>query len=100
MIPRPPSSTRTDTLLPYTTLCRSLQGRGKEPRRHLYLRSGSAEVPGVDAARTQQRAQLAQAGCLDLPHALATVVQATSDRLQRLRLVAVQPEAEIGRAHV
>src|SRR3546814_11805496 len=28
MIRRPPRSTRTDTLFPYTTLFRSLQGRG------------------------------------------------------------------------
>src|SRR3546814_14997001 len=27
MIPRPPRSTRTDTLLPYTTLCRSPNGQ-------------------------------------------------------------------------
>src|SRR3546814_7539606 len=42
MIRRPPRSTRTDTLLPYTTLCRSAQAHadlglepaGKGPRRH------------------------------------------------------------------
>src|SRR3546814_5077131 len=28
---RPPRSTRTDTLFPYTTLCRSRAGRGERP---------------------------------------------------------------------
>src|SRR3546814_7898139 len=32
MIPRPPRSTRTDTLFPYTTLFRSPQPRASEPR--------------------------------------------------------------------
>src|SRR3546814_10335300 len=31
MIRRPPRSTRTDTLFPYTTLFRSAEGRGGEP---------------------------------------------------------------------
>src|SRR3546814_10556964 len=34
MIPRPPRSTRTDTLFPYTTLFRSRRGAGRDrPRR-------------------------------------------------------------------
>src|SRR3546814_1248969 len=33
MIRRPPRSTRTDTLFPYTTLFRSQQGDREEPRR-------------------------------------------------------------------
>src|SRR3546814_12953796 len=33
MIRRPPRSTRTDTLLPYTTLCRSLKPRPKQNSR-------------------------------------------------------------------
>src|SRR3546814_2600589 len=35
MIRRPPRATRTDTLLPYTTLFRSLPSQGEEPRRKL-----------------------------------------------------------------
>src|SRR3546814_3027041 len=31
MIRRPPRSTRTDTLFPYTTLFRSIRGRGRPP---------------------------------------------------------------------
>src|SRR3546814_6723566 len=33
MIRRPPRSTRTDTLFPYTTLCRSLRALQRQPRR-------------------------------------------------------------------
>src|SRR3546814_12267660 len=42
MIPRPPRSTRTDTLFPYTTLCRSLAwlfGAGFAPMVALWLSS-------------------------------------------------------------
>src|SRR3546814_4358943 len=37
MLRRPPSSTRTDTLFPYTTLCRSVDGRccGREGARQV-----------------------------------------------------------------
>src|SRR3546814_18330783 len=51
MIRRPPRSTRTDTLFPYTTLFRSLPGvraRGKNDRR---LRAASARDRAVQAAR-------------------------------------------------
>src|SRR3546814_7780613 len=40
MIRRPPRSTRTDTLFPYTTLCRSLGG----PRPHRQHRQGRLEL--------------------------------------------------------
>src|SRR3546814_17028179 len=33
MIPRPPRSTRTDTLFPYTTLFRSIEGEGRDEER-------------------------------------------------------------------
>src|SRR3546814_15389974 len=33
MIRRPPRSTRTDTLFPYTTLFRSFRGAGHQPRK-------------------------------------------------------------------
>src|SRR3546814_16790464 len=36
MIRRPPRSTRTDTLFPYTTLFRSVEGRGKVPELAAY----------------------------------------------------------------
>src|SRR3546814_17587523 len=42
MIRRPPRSTRTDTLFPYTTLFRS--GAQALPRRHAYPRTGAART--------------------------------------------------------
>src|SRR3546814_15506961 len=49
MTPRPPRSTRTDTLFPYTTLFRSprMAGHALPPR---CLRAGRAQRPGVRSA--------------------------------------------------
>src|SRR3546814_1997940 len=49
MIRRPPRSTRTDTLFPYTTLFRSLEdglGQGREPQAALDEPTGEAEALG------------------------------------------------------
>src|SRR3546814_6829542 len=59
MIRRPPRSTRTDTLFPYTTLFRSLQSRlgAQRPRRPVELRIDLAEQGEHRLAqRTGQRA--------------------------------------------
>src|SRR3546814_1727975 len=48
MIRRPPRSTRTDTLVPYTTLCRALDGAGIELRRRQRHDRGHGEVAGHD----------------------------------------------------
>src|SRR3546814_17170277 len=57
MIRRPPRSTRTDTLFPYTTLFRSDHDRGCDTR--LELLRGSiellAELHDVDAILTERR---------------------------------------------
>src|SRR3546814_18233674 len=55
MIRRPPRSTRTDTLLPYTTLFRSLRelqgfGEGQAPARRLCRRLADDVAPAADAA--------------------------------------------------
>src|SRR3546814_1295600 len=47
MIRRPPRSTRTDTLFPYTTLCRSRRRRPGRSRTH---RGGPARRPGGGGA--------------------------------------------------
>src|SRR3546814_9523103 len=47
MIRRPPRSTRTATLLPYTTLCRSLDGTGLDGVEH--LQAGNDFTTGKDA---------------------------------------------------
>src|SRR3546814_18613551 len=52
MIRRPPRSTRTDTLFPYTTLFRSLGGRlqrGTDAREHLVEGCEVAHLLGADA---------------------------------------------------
>src|SRR3546814_12328429 len=47
MIPRPPRTTRTDTLLPYTTLCRSDNAVGHSEEPHpLARRAGQRHVAG------------------------------------------------------
>src|SRR3546814_7550374 len=48
MIPLPPRSTRTDTLVPYTTLFRSdrLRAGPRQPERHVHP-EGVAQAPGV-----------------------------------------------------
>src|SRR3546814_9094844 len=54
MIRRPPRSTRTDTLFPYTTLFRSARPRvGRRQRQHPWQRNGAPEgmpeaVVGMD----------------------------------------------------
>src|SRR3546814_15530187 len=49
MIRRPPSSTRTDTLFPYTTLCRSVDvGGAADQRDDLVQRVEGLEVALVD----------------------------------------------------
>src|SRR3546814_15060842 len=44
MIPRPPRSTRTDTLFPYTTLFRSEAGESQEERKHLLEKLDALEL--------------------------------------------------------
>src|SRR5688572_13903256 len=63
------------------------------PQRLAAALGASAEIGGVDAACLQERPELAEPGRLDLPDALAAVVEPPADRLQRLRLFAVQPES-------
>src|SRR3546814_6690359 len=59
MIPRPPRSNRTDTLFPYTTLCRSLV---PTPAPNIVI--NNVPVPGFDGAREQilERASPQHAG--------------------------------------
>src|SRR3546814_20815567 len=45
MIRRPPRSTRTDTLFPYTTLFRSEQGIDRSPQSGVASREGQARCP-------------------------------------------------------
>src|SRR3546814_6118631 len=66
MIRRPPRSTRTDTLVPYTTLFRSLrrdpdaqplaiESRGRAARLHGRVEGGGDEIFGGDAGAALHR---------------------------------------------
>src|SRR3546814_6859550 len=71
MIRRPPRSTRTDTLFPYTTLFRSVQGQA-EPgdqaaARPLRQGEGGAEAPRRRVPRLQRRAARSGAGAVRCP---------------------------------
>src|SRR3546814_12208199 len=71
MIPRPPRSTRTDTLFPYTTLCRSiavgtvetLDLDAKDPRRVIARLKVEADVP----VKVDTRAKLSITGLTGVP---------------------------------
>src|SRR3546814_6363223 len=60
MIRRPPRSTRTDTLFPYTTLFRSFGQRRKMLRRSLadHVPSGALEAAGIDPTRRAEELAL------------------------------------------
>src|SRR3546814_4537117 len=60
MIRRPPRSTRTDTLLPYTTLFRSLRGIG--PRLRRAWRAGGADGRFPAGAGSCRRQRMRAAG--------------------------------------
>src|SRR3546814_18102568 len=68
MIRRPPRSTRTDTLFPYTTLCRSVAPLQLQPALH-DLRGGRAAAQQQQSARDQRR------------HARATTARVPSHHL-------------------
>src|SRR3546814_6683282 len=105
MIRRPPRSTRTDTLFPYTTLFRSVE--------HLHLRIGEAPVPvargvyGLVARRADQPVRVA--GENRAQHGVGGNVlrgvrrEMAAGRDQDLGWLPVDGcarQAEIGRAHV
>src|SRR3546814_3407240 len=57
MIRRPPRSTRTDTLFPYTTLFRSRRARHPRPFRPALRRNACAETEGAVSGRRGHRHQ-------------------------------------------
>src|SRR3546814_3274277 len=116
MIRRPPRSTRTDTLFPYTTLFRSsvaaITGEDGIEAVRLNLRAISAldllhELP-ADRTRQVRRSRLRQIDLLDLVPMLEQCRmglrrdQARIGTLVAARIVGIHRERreEIGRAHV
>src|SRR3546814_17466622 len=78
MIRRPPRSTRTDTLFPYTTLFRSDELHDDLSRRTLELAPGDTEG-GMDLLRRYQKEMTLRIAAADLSGALPLVQ--VSDRL-------------------
>src|SRR3546814_18359969 len=80
MIRRPPRSTRTDTLFPYTTLCRSRRRpRGVHVQRR--LRRRAAAVPGGAAGKLSRSTRSAAFPLRSIPKKRLHLV--LSDRANR-----------------
>src|SRR3546814_1153854 len=78
MTRRPPRSTRTDTLFPYTTLCRS------DPPCREAMGRGTAAVGGGGGAATSRHRPLRQRCALPPPHGFATRSEEHTSELQSL----------------
>src|SRR3546814_11079688 len=81
MIRRPPRSTRTDTLVPYTTLFRSLFGQPHEHRR---------DLPAVIARLGHEGAHDEHAVGFDCDLAVVALTKAAARSLHAPRFVIVQ----------
>src|SRR3546814_12556948 len=98
MMRRPPITRRTDTLLPYTTLCRSATARSASPRPRSNERprvGKSSAPPGFGRA----------AHCVHACGAGTMTAEIGFDDFHKVdirvgTIVEVQPFPEIGRAHV
>src|SRR3546814_13546969 len=87
MIRRPPSSTRTATLVPYTTLVRSAEAL-------LQAAGDDADDAGVPALRSRHHQALACARFLDLADRLVEHLQLD---LPPLAVIAVEARGDGGR---
>src|SRR3546814_6005080 len=109
MIRRPPRSTRTDTLVPYTTLFRSGRCRRLDPQQHCRCRDarpcrrlpragdGGGGVP-VGADLTMAPPEI----LLERAEAVAIVTLNRPDRMNAVHLpmMIALADMQIGRAHV
>src|SRR3546814_21189253 len=117
MIRRPPRSTRTDTLFPYTTLFRSLD-QGVHPQRVTRVRKAQLRYEGTDsplpvdygsleemqaafeAAHRQRFGFVAVERRLVVEAVAVEVIGATEEVADPERAVEPGAREEIGRAHV
>src|SRR3546814_3622691 len=103
MIRRPPRSTRTDTLFPYTTLFRSLAASDKIGQRRLIVRDLSHDLRLQLDRRAQGLARLRPALLRIARHLSRAGIRTIAIRIQATerapRLLDVERQ-EIGRAHV
>src|SRR3546814_1429930 len=89
MIRRPPRSTRTDTLFPYTTLCRSVLAQALGTHR---LRKDDEALLDVPAQHDLSRGLLVRDGCLVHRREPEQVVLALPERTPRLDVHLVRSE--------
>src|SRR3546814_13476863 len=92
MIRRPPRSTRTDTIFPYTTRFRSLPAQLPQVAQHLRRAQEGELVPVGDAVEPGGRHVEAPAE--------RAVGRALAEQRRHRVLHDAEVEAEIGRAHV
>src|SRR3546814_2814410 len=64
MIRRPPRSTRTDTLFPYTTLFRAILDQPEQPRTRIALLRQRGQRADLDEAEAEVRHRVRDAGVL------------------------------------
>src|SRR3546814_11429157 len=95
MIRRPPRSTRTDTLFPYTTLFRSVRAR-REIIGADTLKRGGEVLDGVVAGRRAGMAAGAGEGDLEIGIGLLSALEAVEDWLA---VRAEQPAAAVAVQH-
>src|SRR3546814_9168624 len=106
MIRRPPRSTRTDTLFPYTTLFRSLSEHinayNPALRQYINASGGLDSVMGLAGIASEVQRQAGMIALVDDFKLMAWGVLATMPLLLLFRIKPSQPgdEDEIGRAHV
>src|SRR3546814_12395222 len=113
MIRRPPRSTRTDTLLPYTTLFRSpaIHDRGRHAETDALHRKRHVqpEIEGIDTLRFLIRIQPEKTGSIILrrnsKHGAARKTMLRQRIFPTIEPIAIAPQPsddrkKIGRAHV
>src|SRR3546814_12543568 len=79
MIRRPPRSTRTDTLFPYTTLFRSRHGKGPAKPSDVALEAERARLEKVERDRALERERKIQARQVELRAQARQIIQAKQD---------------------
>src|SRR3546814_12882016 len=107
MIRRPPRSTRTDTLFPYTTLFRSIerikpgnpQQNGRHERMHKTLKEATTRPPAQNMVQQQEKfEQFVREYNFERPHEALAMKTPASQYRHSIRPYQGLPE--IGRAHV
>src|SRR3546814_12602417 len=101
MIRRPPRSTRTDTLFPYTTLFRSLIIQKDEERRSVYAGQNDAFAVVIEIGRLITCQSPDAIGCAPpVFRGLAQILWQSQKRLRPAQGLPMHFHHEIGRAHV